>query len=214
MIDRLESFTTECAKPSIHFFGHTHGYSRGQSLDHQHLWVNVASAGGALDRWDEQPQADYPEFSVSQDAWGFVIVEVDTGSAPHFTLMRFSQGNSDRPLQNVESDTLTVWRRNTPPSTPTAVDCPQGLMQASPFADPDGHAHQASHWQTAPDCDRLLNDPDDIWRQRRNEYKDIDTQADDRLEDEPIPTEDVCWRVRYRDEGLVWSEWSAPSRCE
>jgi hypothetical protein len=61
-IHRLEAFTDNCGKPSIHFFGHTHGYSRGQSRDHRHLWVNVASAGGALDRWGMTEQADYDEF--------------------------------------------------------------------------------------------------------------------------------------------------------
>jgi hypothetical protein len=87
-------------------------------------------------------------------------------------------------------------------------------MQASPFADADGNTHQASHWQAASDCERLSVDPDNTWCQRRNEHRDVDTQADDRLEDEPIPTEASCWRVRYRDEGLAWSDWSAPSRCE
>ena len=45
VIEMLEKFSKESKKPSIHFFGHTHGYSRGQSKNHKHLWVNVASAG-------------------------------------------------------------------------------------------------------------------------------------------------------------------------
>ena len=43
VIEALEAFSSDCGKPSIHFFGHTHGYSRGASQDHQHLMVNVAS---------------------------------------------------------------------------------------------------------------------------------------------------------------------------
>ncbi len=58
VIELMENFTEECGKPSIHFFGHTHGYSRGQSHNHNHLWVNVATAGGAIDHWGEYPQAD------------------------------------------------------------------------------------------------------------------------------------------------------------
>ena len=53
VIERMENFSDECGKPSIHFFGHTHGYSRGQSQNHDHLWVNVATAGGAIDYWGE-----------------------------------------------------------------------------------------------------------------------------------------------------------------
>ncbi len=213
VVQRLEDFTTECGKPSVHFFGHTHGYSRGQSRDHQHLMVNVASAGGALDRWGEQPQADYPEFSVSQDTWGFVLVEVQAGNEPSFTLRRISQGNPDEPADNEESDGLTIWRYNEAPSAPVAEGCEGDRMKASSFEDAEGHAHQASHWQFASDCASLDDEAVDIWRQDRNEYQGTDTQIDDDLEDEIMPAEAGCWRVRYRDEGLVWSDWSAPHAC-
>ena len=63
VIEKLEIFSSGCGKPSVHFFGHTHGYSRGQSRDHQHLMVNVASAGGAIDNWGEYAQQDYKEYS-------------------------------------------------------------------------------------------------------------------------------------------------------
>ena len=43
VVRRLEAFTSATGKPSIHFFGHTHAYERGQSRDHQHLWVNAAA---------------------------------------------------------------------------------------------------------------------------------------------------------------------------
>ena len=58
VIERMENFTEACGKPSIHFFGHTHAYSRGQSRDHKHLWINVATAGGAIDNWGEFPNFD------------------------------------------------------------------------------------------------------------------------------------------------------------
>ena len=51
VISLLEEFTEISNKPSIHFYGHTHGYSRGESRDHQHLMINVATAGGAIDYW-------------------------------------------------------------------------------------------------------------------------------------------------------------------
>ena len=213
VVERLEAFTATCNKPSAHFFGHTHGYSRGQSRDHQHLMVNVASAGGAIDRWGEQPQVDYDEFTVSQDSWGFVLVEVETGDDPSFTLRRISQGNADVPADNEETDTLTIWRFNEPPVTPEPLACEDGLMRAAGFEDPDGHGHQASHWQVAADCNALEVDPLETWRQKRNEYQGVDTQIDDDLEDEPLPLGTGCWRVRYRDEGLVWSDWSIPQEC-
>ena len=77
IVKKLEAFSTETGKPSIHFFGHTHGYSRGQSRDHKHLWINVASAGGSIDNWGEFAQQNYDEFTVTQDEYGFVMVEVN-----------------------------------------------------------------------------------------------------------------------------------------
>ncbi|MCP4805758.1 MAG: metallophosphoesterase [Proteobacteria bacterium] len=206
VVARLESLSTDCQKPSIHFFGHTHGYSRGQSRDHDHVMVNVASAGGALDRWGEQPQEDYAEFSVSQDHYGYVLVDVTTGDAPSFTMTRYSFGTPEGELPGVVTDSLTVWRDNTAPATPT----PTGCLTASPFEDTDGHAHQATHWQLGESCDAL---DVDIWRQSENQYMGRDTQADDDLTDEEVPDGTGCFRVRYRDEGLVWSDWSDPEAC-
>ena len=101
VIEKLEKFTEESGKPSIHFYGHTHGYSRGQSRDHHHLMVNVATAGGNIDYWDEYAQIDYPEYTISNDEYGYVIVEVDAGQAPQFTLKRFSLGDGNCSLNNV-----------------------------------------------------------------------------------------------------------------
>ena len=48
--ERLEAFSADCGRPGLLLFGHTHGYSRGQSLEHRHAAVNVATAGGAIGR--------------------------------------------------------------------------------------------------------------------------------------------------------------------
>jgi hypothetical protein len=222
VVSRMEAFTADCGKPSIHFFGHTHGYSRGQSRDHQHLWVNVASAGGNIDSWGEYAQNDYAEFVVSQDEWGFVLVEATAGDAPSFRLRRVSQGNEDLARQNEVRDDLTVRRFNPPPARPVALHPSEGdaispddlLFVANDFSDPDGDAHQASQWQVAADCDSFDAPVADAWRQDRNEYGGVDLAAGDDLRDAVIGGLDgdqaFCWRVRYRDEGLQWSGWSTP----
>ena len=221
VISRLESFSTACDKPSIHFFGHTHGYSRGQSRDHQHLWVNAATAGGNIDYWGEYAQADYDEFTVSTDDWGFVHVEVRASPEPMFRLQRVSRGDEDEPLDNVVTDLVEVRRENLPPATPYAIPpaasaaCTGTLTLAgSPFDDLDGDLHDASHWQLALGCDAFDEPLVDAWIQRRNVYMDKDHQAGDNLEDHQVNgvavTGELCMRVRYRDAGLVWSDWSAP----
>ena len=220
VIDLMETFTTNCNKPSIHFFGHTHGYSRGQSRDHEHLWVNVASAGGAIDNWGEFPNADYAEFNKSIDEYGFVVVNVEAGNAPQFTLRRISRGDENTTIDNEEQDVIVLKRTDAPPSTPTGVfpngsevspDCT--TLVASDFSDPTDF-HQASHWQVSSLCNDFSNPVIETWKQHENWYDEVDTQANDILSDEEIggmdPNSSYCWRVRYRDEHLKWSDWSTP----
>ncbi len=218
MIERLGEFSTKCGKPTVHFFGHTHAYSRGQSLDARHLMVNVASAGGGLDRWGEQSQKDYAPFSVSDDDWGFVIVEVTAGADPTLTLRRISRGDADVTEDNREVDLFTLHTIDDPPATPHLTSPGDGVdgacvtLRASDYTDPEGDAQQATQWQVAPTCDLLVAPTYDLWRQDRNLYFGLDTQAQDDLGDESLrglTPGSWCARVRYRDSGLVWSEWSA-----
>lgn len=227
VVARLDAFTERCGKPSVHFFGHTHGYSRGQSRDHQHVWVNVASAGGALDRWGEQAQRDYEEFVVSQDEYGFVVVEVSAGDDPTLSLRRVSRGDPDEPLDNVVSDELVVRRYNRAPrrpatraTVPAAVGAECIWLAGTSFRDPDGDELAAAHWQIARDCggegaeDGFGTIVWDEWRQAHNYYFDQDTRAGLALDDERVlylEPGSYCWRVRYRDASLAWSAWSEPA---
>lgn len=224
VVGRLEEWTTSCGKPSVHLFGHTHGYSRGQSRDHAHLWVNVATAGGAIDYWGEHPQQDYAEFSVSQDDWGFVVLEAESGDDPSLRVRRVSIGNRDGARDNEVRDDIEVRIGGAAPARPEALS-PAGddrpppqevVLVGSTFDDPEGVGHGASHWQLVEGaCD--FDAPDqEAWVQSRNEYGGVDLQAGDDLTDHPLGADlvgetEYCWRVRYRDEALRWSEWSTPS---
>ena len=220
VIGRLEAFSADCGKPSAHLFGHTHGYARGQSRDHAHLWVNVATAGGAIDRWGFHEQTDYDELTVSQDEYGFVIFEIEAGDAPELRLTRVSLGDAEELLENVVRDEVTIRRFNTAPTTPipvgpsaVTVPCEQPItLQAGSFEDEDDDTHYAAHWQVSADCESFSALVVDRWRQAENWYADEDTRAGDDLTDEqleqyPAPGA-YCWRVRYRDDGLAWSDWS------
>ena len=215
----LESFSTTYSKPSIHFFGHTHAYSRGQSRDHNHLWVNAATAGGAIDNWGEFPNADYDEFVLSEDEYGFVMVEVEAGADPKFVLKRYSQGDENTFENNTLSDEITIKRFSTAPDMPVGLT-PVGEndllcieFKGSAFSN-GSNSHQGTHWQIVEGCD--FNDPSvqNIWKQSMNWYNEVDTQANDDLTDEHDVSLNAntsyCWRVRYRNSNLTWSDWSAP----
>lgn len=222
VITRMEQFSTGSGKPSIHFFGHTHAYSRGQSRDHSHVMVNVATAGGNIDYWGEFAQIDYPEYNISDDEYGFVMVEVQAGANPGFTLKRFSLGDATTIEDNTLEDLMTVRRCNNPPLTPGGLfpsagdvvspDCV--VLKAGPFFDADGDGHGDAHWQVSTTCGNWTTPVIDSWRQYQNWYNAVDGQAGDDLTDEQVlslqPNTSYCWRVRYRDRSLKWSAWSAP----
>ncbi|MFK8058065.1 MAG: fibronectin type III domain-containing protein [Saprospiraceae bacterium] len=223
VIERLEQFSTDCGKPSIHFFGHTHGYSRGNSRDHKHLWINAATAGGAIDNWGEFPNFDYDEFSVSQDNYGFVSVEVTDDADPKIVVKRISRGDQDVITANEVTDSLTI-RLN-----PTIVNSPTPLfplaeeitpecvtLKAGAFTSPNANAlHGQSHWQVSRSESDFSSPISESWKNYENWYFEEDTQAGDDLTDEQIlgltENENYWWRVRYRDRELNWSPWTSPS---
>ncbi len=225
--ERMDDFGRDCRKGTAQLYGHTHAYSRGASRESQHLWVNVASAGGNLDYFGEYGnQYDSDAVNVSQDEWGFVLFDVTAGADPSFRLRRVSLGNETTPRDNEVRDELTIRRYDEAPMRPMAraprgrVTAACASMLASDFVDPDGDLHGATRWQIAERCEELAGEPTvDRIRAFENWYGGVDTQAGDDLDDEPIVLDGEaalvegdyrCWRVRHRDRGLAWSEWSAP----
>jgi len=236
IVRRLESFTASSGKPSMHLFGHTHGYSRGQSLEHQHLMVNVASGMGNLDYWYEYPQADYPEFERSDPEWGFCTIESLPGDAPRLRLRRYSRGNEVSSKDNELMDEIEIRGDNLPPSTPEATSpsladgpVPGDAVEfaSSPFDDPDGDALLETHWQIAASADAFAEPIAETWRRSRNWYRPDNGDAWYSVEtvegaditrvelEEALPgCTTLHWRVRHRDGGLKWSAWSEPIAFE
>lgn len=220
IVKLLEKFSSDSGKPSLHFFGHTHGYSRGQSRNHKHLWINVASAGGAIDNWGEFEGRDYDEFTVTQDEYGFVIVSVGGDREdPTFSIKRISRGNEEKPRKNELRDSITIYKNNKIPNAPIALSPLTKALQitgitlkATPFNSTFKNAfHAASQWQvsTKKDFSKLVVDK---WKQYQNWYYKEDRQKNDDLTDEVLrrlsPQTSYYWRVRYRDQYLNWSDWS------
>ena len=221
VIERMENFSDECGKPSIHFFGHTHGYSRGQSQDHNHLWVNVATAGGAIDYWGEWPQADYDEFTVTQDEWGFVIVDVQAGENPQFELKRISRGDENIVRDNEIRDNVIIRFNNTVPDQPIGYlleneqDPYDIILSASEFTDTDGDEVLSAHWKMFYECDLSSSPVVNEFINAENWYFNENTQESIDITLLPVSglngNTTYCWQVRYRDTSLGWSSWSEPS---
>jgi hypothetical protein len=234
--EKLGVFSTASGKPSAHFFGHTHGYERGSSRDHEHLYINVAAGEGGVDYWGIVPPADYDEIQKSFPDWGFVIVEVTAGDDPTVRIRRVSRGNQVEPKDNVVMDDVTIRRYNAPPATPTPQQPSPGtsgtdplgtFVSASAFSDADAQDfHAESHFQLTTTPGDWSN-AEDVWIRyenwaappgasgQGNGWYSVNTVDDPdvsritlpRLE----PSTEYNWRVRYRDSSLRWSAWSQAS---
>lgn len=232
VVRRLEAFSTSTGKPSIHFFGHTHAYERGQSRDHTHLWVNVAAGEGNIDYWDASDVA-YEQFQRVFPDWGFVLMEVQAGADPKFRLRRMSRGNDVEAKDNEVMDDLTVRRYNAAPDAPIPVSPTLGdgdvspdllTLDASGFSDPDGGTHLESHFQVTTVSGDYANPATERWIRTENWFAPpgADGQASGYFSVNTVTDPDITranvellspntthyWRVRYRDDGLGWSDWS------
>ncbi|MEM9328733.1 MAG: fibronectin type III domain-containing protein [Bacteroidota bacterium] len=219
VIFQLEKFSTRTGKPTIHFYGHTHGYSRGQSRDHNHLWVNVATAGGRIDGWGEYAQSNYDEFSRSDSDYGFVLMQVESGDDPKFKLVRVSQGDVPNPKDNEITDVIEIKRYASPPATPRCiapvkeakVRPDQVVLQVHDFESADGSEHGQTQWQVGR-AHNLTNPDVDAWRHYEDWYGGEDLNQGIDLTELQVPRLEpgttYYWRVRYRTKGLVWSDWS------
>ena len=236
LINELETFSTDCGKPSAHFFGHTHTYSRGQSRDSTHVWVNAATAEGLIDYWGAFPNQDYEEFQFTEPKYGFMIVDVVAGNNPSFTIRRLSWGNEVVSETNLQTDSITIRSLNTKPDKPfsqSPIDGTTGLpisniiLQASTFNDLDGDTLLEAHWQLST----VSNDFDapviEEWTRIENWYSppgasgqsngffSVNTVLDPDITKvsiaDLVTNTTYYWRVRYRDNGLNWSDWSDQS---
>ena len=220
----LKAFTRDCGKPSGHLFGHTHAYSRGQSRDETHMWVNVATSAGDIDYWGEYDQKDHDEFQVSYDEYGFVVWHLTTGADPSLRMVRRTGGDDDNYYGYTDEtiqDEFSIELMNNAPNRPEAVSpvdqAVKGrsvLLHASAFSDPDGDAHLSSHWQVTSTSGLYADPVVDAWgneTRAENIWGDEDTQAGvdiTRYEVVLKLNQTYFWRVRYRDEHFGWSDWS------
>jgi acid phosphatase type 7 len=216
VIALLDDFEMNCTQQVAHIFGHTHGYSRGQSKENRHIWMNVATGGGAIDYWGEWPQQDYDEFVHSEDDYGFVLTQVKTGVDASLTMKRFSMGDDNHPLFGELIDYIVLRKNNPPITTPQAI-FPFGSQpfqcvefKASQFNHPYDF-HQASLWQIS-ETENFENPVIEFWKQHKNIYFNEDLQAGQDLTELSVtslqPNTQYYWRVKFRDQHLNWSDWS------
>ncbi|MBI4357635.1 MAG: metallophosphoesterase family protein [Gammaproteobacteria bacterium] len=139
---------------------------------------------------------------------------------------------TDIPLHRAIQDRVTYQKNNTRPERPIAQAVlseskPFSVtVMGSPFIDPEGQQHLESHFQITLDSGHYDNIPKewDRWIRFENWYngdpniqgwdpnKDVNTEAGSDITqisfNHLLPDKLYYCRIRYRDAGLKWSEWS------
>ena len=122
IVAEMEDFTRRSGKMSGHFFGHTHAYSRGQSMDINHLWLNAATAAGYREQinnenYYNEDTRDYDTFAISRSEFGFNLLTFSNLQSPSISLTRYSaevasKGDGLASLKDnfTISDTITMKR--------------------------------------------------------------------------------------------------------
>lgn len=215
IVEKVERTVASCNKLGAYFFGHTHGYSRGQSKDTSFYHVNVGTAGGHIDYWDQFRQRDYPEFQKSFDEYGVLMVEANVGGKAGFSAKRLTFGDDKIVKAGEIQDEFTLTRGNLAPDKPViahaALSGGKLTAQASAYRDPEDERHLESEWQASTEPTFTATVATD-WLRYENWFKDRDTAAGTDLTAWTTAVEGAAtWvRVRYRDDGLGWSPWSEP----
>ncbi|UTV29584.1 metallophosphoesterase [Photobacterium atrarenae] len=200
MVAEMEDFTTRSGKISGHLFGHTHAYSRGQSKDIHHLWLNAATAAGYRekindDNYYHNNTRDYDTFAISQSEFGFNLLQFNQQDTLSMSLTRYSakvksKGNGLASLEDTFtiSDTLTM--------KPAQVDAPQ-VLAGSGQADynalelaisyPQPETIYEVQWQLSQDPN-FAQDVFDIWGNKTRQHN-IWPMQDGTIEGIPTDTQ-------------------------
>jgi hypothetical protein len=222
----LEDWSARTGKISGHLYGHTHAYSRGQSRDVSHLWLNVASAAGNIDDWGDYEMADYDEMEMSWDEYGYVRFDFSTTGTPEVAIVRHTGGDDhgnhpDAFTQNAIRDDIVIGGDNDPPLRPevmspkngTTVETADAVLHAL-FRDTTGGDLLEAHWQVRPEGGTYDAPLFDVWgseTRAHNVWFREDLNAGIQNDHWRVPyldAGDYCWRTRFRDEHWAWSEWS------
>jgi hypothetical protein len=223
--DRVIPLLARCDKAELLAYGHSHDYERGAHPEATLRTMCVGGAAGALDRWSHNLWFDYPEIQRSFDHHHFIIVDVDLANRS-YTIQTWSLGTPDKWLNSVKIDSFTRKLDATiepqPPMISAgadSVDLP-AVLQASAFVGED--PFQASQFQLTATSGDYSQPLVDVYRDFEHYFLDtgtpnwepIDQNRGVDLTKYEITSDHLSWpgkyfwRVRYRDQNLLWSEWS------
>lgn len=210
-------------------YGHTHAYERGVIESKADNTIGdfriscVGSGGGWRDRWGEYSNFDYPQVHTAIDHYFYVLYDIDLGNKSYNGYM-FDLGNTNLPATN---QVIDQWHRRLDqekPATPTVLEPTytregHAVLHASAFSGLDEIMSSEFQLSTASnDYSAPLFESSRNWQNIYgvdNQFHMVDLNVGIDLSKVEVSSgllemnKSYYYRLRYRDQNLRWSDWSA-----
>jgi len=205
-----------CHKAGAILAGHVHAYSRGALKEDPLYLITVGPTGGLFDLWEEYENVDLSFIQKSIVSTGFVHIKVKSGKNPNFSITRYGFGTDVlNPYYTGVEDEVLFQKNALPPATPSAVSAQlfdsAGKVEfiSSAFFN-QSLTHLSSEWEiqmlkngnwypyysTVVDNENVFKEKTDHYLLDKFYLKNMDKSYTYR------------WRIRYRNNSLIWSQWS------
>jgi Concanavalin A-like lectin/glucanases superfamily/Bacterial Ig domain/Purple acid Phosphatase, N-terminal domain/Calcineurin-like phosphoesterase len=226
--DQVMPRLRQSEKTAMYTSGHSHMYARGSSRDSA-VWEMISGGGGLIQNWNENAEQNYPDVQRSFDVWTYQIMELDL-DAGTMDVETYSIGNEEYVLDNVLIDQFHRYFGQQNPNQPGIAATPDVLVtmphtfSGTPYQSPIAEPFNSTEFELAGASgdfqnDLILNlkrDFEDFYQiESPAFFSPIDQNAGVNIFDITLDSTQVFkgknWlRVRYRDQNLEWSDWSAP----
>jgi hypothetical protein len=198
----------------LHMAGHHHLYARGQFTDH--AGYHMISGGTAWPQYwgDSELETDLAETQGSWSNFAYQLVEIDN-QTNELWVRSYTIGSLDSTKENTLLDEFR-YRRGLPVPITPSLRYERGALRGSDYRSPAALPLNSTQFQIAADAN-FTEPVVDTLRHRQNWFGPAGRRDETRNVGEgygilhlDYPAATGYVRLRYRDDNLGWSEWSAP----
>ena len=174
--------------------------------------ITVGPIGGAIDYWDRASK-DYPLYHKTVSQYGWAMIKVNAGDDPNIEIVRYGFGDKHEFSDTGVIDRFKIYKSSPAPETPSVVEInlEKRTIKATPYENRE--AHLTTQVKVVYLSKRGRQNQEIFTYNRENVFNGRDNNTINDLTFLPLnfkndKTNHSTIQVRYRNESMVWSEWS------
>ena len=213
--DTINEMANETDKPIIYFNGHTHAYSRGHHPKNRLTMITVGPIGGAIDKWNRRSK-DYIDYQKTIEQYGWAMTKVKaTGGKPSLEIIRYGFGDENDLQDKGINDRYKINRYSNRPEKPSIIhsilDKDILTIHGTPYEGDE--THLSTEVKLIKSTKRGRPQEESFYFHQHNIFNGKEHNKHKELTLVELPSkigknEDIKIKIRYRNNSLVWSEWS------